>query len=472
MDKTTRYLSLDLLRGLTIFGMVFCAIIPYGVLPAWMYHIQNPPPTHQLDMTIAGLSWVDMVFPIFIFCMGVSIPMAGRAKIESGTTAKRYITEVLGRFIMLWAFSYLYVFLNYCSNRAPDGSSYNPLLTSALTIAGFLSLFPLYTVFKGRSVRFVCGMRILGIVLCLSIITAGHYFFNETITLHRRGIIIFLLAFLYLFGALIWYFTRDSYRNRALIFGLILCITMASMYEKMPAITYANPKISWWFNVEYIYFLLLLLPATFIGDTLQKRLTASAAGENIYKELTGKKMHIFFPTILVLVIWVILAVYMRWYWLNLIVSCGFLVLLRQFVKRDFAMYRTLFVTAAYLLVCGLIIEPIDGGLKKVPCTIQYCLVTCALSIFLLMFCDYVCKHIPDSLPVKILTGAGKNPLMSYIAFDSFMMPLMKLTGFIYLYNMAYPAGITWAGIIRAASIVLFTMWCVSLLSKRKIYWKA
>ncbi|MBP9583943.1 MAG: DUF5009 domain-containing protein, partial [Bacteroidales bacterium] len=36
-----RYLSLDLLRGLTIFGMVFSAIIPYGVLPDWMYHIQK-----------------------------------------------------------------------------------------------------------------------------------------------------------------------------------------------------------------------------------------------------------------------------------------------------------------------------------------------------------------------------------------------------------------------------------------------
>ena len=49
-----RYLSLDFLRGLTIFGMVFSAIIPYGVLPAWMYHIQNPPPSHELDIAVTG----------------------------------------------------------------------------------------------------------------------------------------------------------------------------------------------------------------------------------------------------------------------------------------------------------------------------------------------------------------------------------------------------------------------------------
>lgn len=449
--------------------MVFCAIIPYGVLPAWMYHIQNPPPTHELDMTIAGLSWVDMVFPIFIFCMGASIPMAGRAKIAGGITAKGYVTEVFERFTMLWMFSYLYVFLNYSTNTAPDGSAYNTYITSALTIAGFLALFPLYMVFKGGSKRFVCGMRILGIVLCLSIITIGHCCFNETINVQRRGIIIFLLAFLYLFGALIWYFTRDSYRNRALVFGIVLTIAMASMYEKIPTITYANPNIRWWFNIEYIYFLLLLIPATFIGDTLQKRF---AAGENIYKELTNKKMHLFFPTILALVIWVIFAVYMRWYWLALIVSAGFLIILWQVVNKYFSQYKTLFVTASYLLVTGLILDPIDGGLKKVPCTIQYCFVTCALSIFLLMFCDYVCKFIPGSLLVKTFTGAGKNPLMSYIAFDSFIMPLMKLTGFIYLYRMAYPNGMYGLGIIRAAAIVFFTMWCVSVLSYKRIIWKA
>ena len=449
--------------------MVFCAIIPYGVLPAWMYHIQNPPPTHELDMTIAGLSWVDMVFPIFIFCMGASIPMAGRAKIAGGITAKGYVTEVLERFVMLWMFSYLYVFLNYSTNTAPSGTAYNTYLTSTLTIAGFLALFPLYMVFKGRSKRFVCSMRILGIALCLSIIAIGHYCFNETINVQRRGIIIFLLAFLYLFGALIWYFTRDSYRNRALVFGIVLAITMASMYENMPTITYANPNIRWWFNVEYIYFLLLLIPATFIGDTLQKRFSA---GEDIYKELVNKKMHLFFPTILALVIWVIFSVYMRWYWLALTVSGGFLILLWLFVKRYFNQYKTLFATAAYLLIIGLILDPIDGGLKKVPCTIQYCFATCALSILLLMFCDYVCKFIPGSLLVKVFTGAGKNPLMSYIAFDSFMMPLMKLTGFIYLYKMAYPAGMHGLGILRAAVIVFFTMWCVSLLSKRQIFWKA
>ncbi|MDD2583953.1 MAG: DUF5009 domain-containing protein, partial [Bacteroidales bacterium] len=107
-----RYLSLDLLRGLSIFGMVFSALVPFGVLPAWMYHIQNPPPNHNLDITISGISWVDLVFPIFIFCMGVAIPLSGREKIKENqrkSITLVYVKETIERFFMLWLFSYLYL---------------------------------------------------------------------------------------------------------------------------------------------------------------------------------------------------------------------------------------------------------------------------------------------------------------------------------------------------------------------------
>ena len=131
-----RLLSLDMLRGLSIFGMVFSAIIPSGVLPPWMYHIQNPPPTHNLDMAQAGITWVDMVFPIFIFCMGVAIPLSGRAKLAAGKSAKEYFKELFTRFFMLWGFAYLCVLLNM--------SSCGGALAQLLTLAGFCALFPLY----------------------------------------------------------------------------------------------------------------------------------------------------------------------------------------------------------------------------------------------------------------------------------------------------------------------------------------
>lgn len=39
--------SLDALRGYAILTMVLSATVVYGILPAWMYHMQEPPPAQD-----------------------------------------------------------------------------------------------------------------------------------------------------------------------------------------------------------------------------------------------------------------------------------------------------------------------------------------------------------------------------------------------------------------------------------------
>lgn len=448
MEKP-RYLSLDFLRGLTIFGMVLSAIQPSGVMPGWMYHVQNPPPTHALDMSVPGIGWVDMVFPIFIFCMGAAIPFA-----------KPNPKGIFGRFVMLWLFSYLYVFINSSC--------------SWVTLAGFIALFLLYMVFKAKPK--ICGrevpvyyIRIIGVIAVLSVIAVNHFCFAEVISQHRRGIIIFLLAFLYLFGALIWYYTKENLKGRAAIFGLVLAFTLITQYENWPTITYANPKISWWFNVEYIYFLLLLLPATYIGDILQKRIKE---GRELYVKGNSTAVGVVSLLSFALVVWMLYALYMQLYWWNLFVSGGMLLLIYKIVKKYIPDYVAMVQMAAYLILVGEIIEPMNGGIKKVPCTIQYCLATCGMATLLLIVADYICQKLPGNFVVKVFAGAGKNPLMSYIAYSSFVMPLMNITGAIYLYRLAYPSGMHLLGFLRSVLMVFFTMWVVSLFSNRKIFWKA
>ena len=61
---TRRAYSIDALRGYAILTMVLSATIVYGILPAWMYHAQEPPPTHtyhpELDMGILGISFLPL----------------------------------------------------------------------------------------------------------------------------------------------------------------------------------------------------------------------------------------------------------------------------------------------------------------------------------------------------------------------------------------------------------------------------
>lgn len=464
-----RYLSLDILRGLSIFGMVFSAIIPHGVLPAWMYHIQNPPPSHSLNMTISGISWVDLVFPIFIFCMGVAIPLAGRRRLDRPDdtgAGRRYLTEIFERFVMLWLFSYLYVFLDFSTVKG-----WWPQLA---TIGGFLALFPLYMQFsKTTSKRTLIILRVVGLIFTAAIITYGHFKFDEVISLNRRGIIIFLLAFIYLFGALIWYFTRNSNRMRAVAFAAVLMFAAVTMFFDVPQKLYAIKDIRWIVNIEYIYFLLILIPATYLGDLLHNKLNASVpydpVGEN-RKSGSGSGVPLVLMALYIL--WLMVALYKGYYLVNIFVSLVLISKIHQLIEQRMPVYKKESIIASLLGLAGAVLVLIEGGITKVPCTIAYCFITTSISIYLIILIDRISYNAHNSYLVRIFSGSGSNPLMSYIAFGSFVMPLFRITGLVLIYQAAYPAGYPWIGALRSAALVLLTMAAVAAMSEKKIFWRA
>lgn len=88
--------SIDILRGITILVMIFVNDIP-GVsgLPAWMKH--NPPGT-------GGMTFVDVVFPAFLFIVGMSVPFAIGKRLERGDSLwdvwKHVLIRTLGLLII------------------------------------------------------------------------------------------------------------------------------------------------------------------------------------------------------------------------------------------------------------------------------------------------------------------------------------------------------------------------------------
>ena len=93
-------------------------------------------------------------------------------------------------------------------------------------------------------------------------------------------------------------------------------------------------------------------------------------------------------------------------------------------------------------------------------------------MLLLYVAERICSRFGNGFITKVFEGAGKNPLMSYIAFNCMVLPLMEVSGLIYLYRMAYPQGVHWAGFLRSVAVVLFTMWVVGVFTRKKIFWKA
>ena len=100
-----RAYALDALRGYAIITMVLSATVVAGILPEWMYHAQTPPPTHAYQPEISGLTWVDLVFPFFLFAMGAALPFSIGSRLERGHKWWKVALDVVLRWLQLAFFA-------------------------------------------------------------------------------------------------------------------------------------------------------------------------------------------------------------------------------------------------------------------------------------------------------------------------------------------------------------------------------
>ena len=71
-DTSSRIPSIDALRGFIMLAMIFVndlAIIQGDIVPDWMLHFSD-------RAKGSGMTFVDLVFPAFIFIVGMSIPFS------------------------------------------------------------------------------------------------------------------------------------------------------------------------------------------------------------------------------------------------------------------------------------------------------------------------------------------------------------------------------------------------------------
>jgi len=83
----------DIFRGLTILVMIFVNdLAEVKGLPWWTYHLPG---------NINGMTYVDMVFPFFLFIVGVSTPLAIRHRVSRGDSELQLWIHAVARSLAL-----------------------------------------------------------------------------------------------------------------------------------------------------------------------------------------------------------------------------------------------------------------------------------------------------------------------------------------------------------------------------------
>jgi heparan-alpha-glucosaminide N-acetyltransferase len=100
--RAPRVVSIDALRGLVMFTMIFVndlAGVSHDLVPDWMRHFHGK----------SGMTFVDMVFPGFLFIVGMSIPFALGGRLRKGEPLWRIFLHVAVRTASLLAIGIMMV---------------------------------------------------------------------------------------------------------------------------------------------------------------------------------------------------------------------------------------------------------------------------------------------------------------------------------------------------------------------------
>jgi predicted acyltransferase len=133
----TRISSIDALRGLVMFTMIFVNDLASvgAVVPDWLMHYE----LRHADAN--GLTFVDLVFPSFLFIVGMSIPFAVESRLSKGDSRAKVLLHVVIRTLALLFLGVLMV------NGSPDATrlGWSPALWQVLMFASAILAFTSFT---------------------------------------------------------------------------------------------------------------------------------------------------------------------------------------------------------------------------------------------------------------------------------------------------------------------------------------
>lgn len=389
----SRVLALDLFRGLVILTMVFVNFLA-GVdgMPGWAKHMPG---------TLDGFTLVDLVFPGFLFSVGVAIPLAVQQRRRRGDSLGPLLRHIALRSAALL---FLGVILVNRGAYSPEATGMSEDLWYLLALLAITVLWGAPRLHEaGPRSMTLLGLRVLAALLLgyLLVIFRGKSAAGETVWLrHSWWGILGLIGWAYLNCSLVYLVARGQPTALMGWLGFLIALYIGGRHGSLDWLGPINQFVG-------------------VGAVLGSTSANVMAGVLVGTQLAGPTA-VGGPT-----------------------------------KRY--LFQGAFGLGLYL--SGMLLRPLHGIVKN-QATESYTLVAAGICCGVFLLCEWVSETGPAARWLSFLLPAGRNPLLAYLLPDL----LMSLAGAVGLTRLLWPSQTGLAGAINAAVltvVVLLLNWVLT-----------
>ena len=461
-----RIASIDILRGITIAGMVLCANIGYySNLPAWMFHAQTPPPTYAFNPDVPGITWVDLVFPFFLFAMGAAFPFALRKRMERGESKFSIVGGLVKRWLILTVFALI------LGNAYSVGSAAQPewvilVFKIVLWVSLFLALVHITASESATGLKKHLGLAVnlTGVSLLVLLAVIFTKCFGLQLSRWTSDIIIMILAVMAIWGGVLWMLTKDNIRLRWLVILLIAAFKALDSYA--PAALEFVPScsaIGWFFSWDWLQYLLIILPASVVGDMI---LNHSRSGDALVIDKQGAIAGAVAFAAVVVQLW---GLFTRNVLADFCISAVMAAVFVVLTWRNRNLYSCVAWIGFALMLVGIALDPVDGGITKDYCNLSYLFTTGGMSA--LMIAVFLMLEMRFGVKCKFVAGVGQNPMLAYTVTSFLIGPVLTMLGVLpVLYGLS--AGSQFWGLMQGVIITFLMMLVTYVFTKMKLFWRS
>ena len=223
-----RILSIDIMRGLTLFLMLFVNDLYMPGVPAWLGHTAA-----DFD----GMGLADWVFPGFLFMVGMAVPFAVQSRLKKGHTSLTILYHILLRTVSLLIIGVLMV----------NVSRLNPELTgipkNIWAIGVYVSIFLVwnnYSKLPPWLVYLLKGTGMAGLIILAAIFKSGTA--EQVSWLHTSWWgILGLIGWGYLAASLVYLLVKDKMIQIAGFWALFFVLNILSQFNLLEFLNPVKP---------------------------------------------------------------------------------------------------------------------------------------------------------------------------------------------------------------------------------------